>query len=49
MHLYRNTEPNAELLEFKCVEFSETCCTTSFSGAAALAVGWGRLEVWFWS
>ena len=23
MHLYRNTEPNAELLEFKCVEFSE--------------------------
>jgi hypothetical protein len=24
MHLYRNTEPSAELLEFKCVEFSET-------------------------
>jgi hypothetical protein len=23
MVLYRNTEPNAELLEFKCVEFSE--------------------------
>jgi hypothetical protein len=23
MHLYKNTEPNAELLEFKCVEFSE--------------------------
>jgi hypothetical protein len=23
MHLYRHTEPNAELLEFKCVEFSE--------------------------
>jgi hypothetical protein len=23
MHLYRNSEPNAELLEFKCVEFSE--------------------------
>jgi hypothetical protein len=23
LHLYRHTEPNAELLEFKCVEFSE--------------------------
>jgi hypothetical protein len=23
MHLYRHTEPSAELLEFKCVEFSE--------------------------
>jgi hypothetical protein len=23
MHLHRHTEPNAELLEFKCVEFSE--------------------------
>jgi hypothetical protein len=23
MHVYRHTEPNAELLEFKCVEFSE--------------------------
>ena len=23
MHLYKHTEPNAELLEFKCVEFSE--------------------------
>ena len=23
MHLYKHTEPNAELLEYKCVEFSE--------------------------
>ena len=23
MQLYRNAEPNAELLEFKCVEFAE--------------------------
>jgi hypothetical protein len=23
MPLYRHTEPNAELLEYKCVEFSE--------------------------
>jgi hypothetical protein len=23
MQLYKNTDPNAELLEFKCVEFSE--------------------------
>jgi hypothetical protein len=30
MHLYRNTEPNAELLEFKCVEFSENLLYNEF-------------------
>jgi hypothetical protein len=30
MHLYKNTEPNAELLEFKCVEFSENLLYNEF-------------------
>ena len=30
MHLYRNTEPNAELLEYKCVEFSENLLYNEF-------------------
>jgi hypothetical protein len=30
LHLYRNTEPNAELLEFKCVEFSENLLYNEF-------------------
>jgi hypothetical protein len=30
MNLYRNTEPNAELLEFKCVEFSENLLYNEF-------------------
>jgi hypothetical protein len=30
MHLYRNSEPNAELLEFKCVEFSENFLYNEF-------------------
>jgi hypothetical protein len=30
MHLYRHTEPNAELLEFKCVEFSENLLYNEF-------------------
>jgi hypothetical protein len=30
MHLYKHTEPNAELLEFKCVEFSENLLYNEF-------------------